>query len=147
MQAALDSLSRLNEFITNWKSQSLRPHSLKNYHTPAKYKLIYSAHYNNFFPTSKPLRLWTWKPLEEALSESVFCVSSDDHRHCFLCCCNVFGRIISPQSGISFTRLTGFPLVMCVSCGSRRSGNTVLSFFIYMTTSILYQASLGLSVD
>jgi len=108
--------------------------SAQNYHTPAKYKLIYSPHYNN--PTLNLEFFWG------SSCRNCLYVTSDDRRHCFSCCCNVFGHIISPQSGISFANLTAFPLAMGVSCGSRRSENTVLSFFIYMTTSILYQASL-----
>lgn len=141
MQATLDSLSGMNEFITKWKSHSfLRAHPLKNNHTPVKYKLIYSAHYNHFslIQTTEGLDL---KASRGSSCRKCLCVSSDGRRHSFLCSCNVFGRIMSPQNGISFTSLTGFRFVMGVSCGSRRSGNTMLSFFIYMTTSILYQAS------
>lgn len=105
----------------------------------------FTLHIIIIFRSSRPLRVWAWKPFRGSSCRKCLCVSSDGRGHSFLCSCNVFGRIMSPQNGISFTSLTGFRL-WWVSCDSRHSGNTMLSFFIYMTTSSLNQASLGLSV-
>ncbi len=55
----------------NEKASFLSVHPLKNNHTPAKCKLIYSAHYNHF-SLIQTTEGWTWKPLEEALAESVY---------------------------------------------------------------------------
>ncbi len=123
MQATLDSLSGMNEFITKWKSYSfLRAHPLKNNHTPAKYKLIYSAHYNHFSLTQTTEGL-DLKASRGSSCRKCLCVSSDGRRHSFLCSCNVFGRIMSPQNGISFTSLTGFSFVMVchVAAGVRET--------------------------
>ncbi len=97
----------------NEKARFLSVHPLKNNHTPAKCKLIYSAHYNHFslIQTTEGLDL---KASRGSSCRKCLCVSSDGRRHSFLCSCNVFGRIMSPQNGISFTSLTGFRFVMGV---------------------------------
>lgn len=114
MQAALDCLSGMNEFIIKWKSHSfLRACPLKNNHTPAKYKLIYSAHYNHFslIQTTEGLDL---KGSRGSSCRKRLCVSSDGRKHSFLCSCNVFGHIMSPQKWIKVYKSDRFSF--CDGC-------------------------------
>lgn len=91
----------------------------------------FTLHIIIVFPLSRALRVLTWKPLKAARTKQYFCISSDGRRHHR---CNVFGHIISPPKGISFTSLTGFPHMTGVSSGSVRSENSIV--YNYMTTSI-----------